>query len=123
MRLSPKLCNVQYCCIAELSEKAFQLYLFTVFQTTHTSCYNMDNTTLHLAHNGFENNAKVAFSELRKDQTFSDVQLVCDDDSGVAVVTSAHKVILAASSPFFNSVLRGLDHPKPLLYLKGIPQK
>ena len=52
----------------------------------------MDNTALHLAHNNFENNAKVAFSELRRDEAFSDVQLVCDDDSGVAVVTMAHKV-------------------------------
>jgi len=86
-------------------------------------CLNMDTTALHLAHNNFENNAKAAFSELRRDEAFSDVQLVCDDDAGVAVVTSAHKVILAASSPFFNSVLRGLTHPKPLLYLKGVPQK
>jgi len=86
-------------------------------------CLNMDTTALHLAHNNFENNARVAFSELRRDEAFSDVKLVCDDDSGLAVVTSAHKVILAASSPFFNSVLRGLAHPQPLLYLKGVPQK
>ena len=94
-----------------------------MFQTTHTSSYNMDNTALHLAHNSFENNAKVAFSELRKDQTFSDVQLVCDNHLGIAVVTSAHKVVLAASSSFFDSVLRSLAHPKPLVYLRGIPQK
>lgn len=89
----------------------------------HQSGFNMDSAVLHLAHNGFEKNAKVTFSELRKDPSFSDVQLVCDDDCGVAVVSSAHKVILAASSPFFNSLLRGTAHPKPLLYLKGIPQK
>ena len=83
----------------------------------------MNNPVLCLAHNDFEKNSKVAFSELRKDQAFSDVQLACDDECGVAVVISAHKVILAASSPFFNSLLRGTAHPKPLLYLKGIPQK
>jgi len=87
------------------------------------SYLDMDNPALHLAHNNFENNARAAFSELRRDEAFSDVQLVCDDDAGVAVVTTAHKVILAASSPFFNHVLRGLPHHKPLLYLKGIPQK
>ena len=68
--------------------------MYAVFQTTHMPCLNMDTTALHLAHNNFENNTKVAFSELRRDEAFSDVQLVCDDDAGVAVVTSAHKVIL-----------------------------
>ena len=83
----------------------------------------MDNPVLSLAHNNFEKNVKVAYSELRKDGTFSDVQLACDDDCGVAVMIPAHKVILAASSPFFNNVLRALPHPKPLLYLKGIPKR
>ena len=113
------MCNILV--LLKYFETAFQLH--AVFQTTHTSSYNMDNTALHLAHNSFENNAKVAFSELRKDQTFSDVQLVCDNHLGIAVVTSAHKVVLAASSSFFDSVLRSLAHPKPLVYLRGIPQK
>ena len=72
------------------------------------SCLNMDTTALHLAHNNFENNARVAFSELRRDKAFSDVKLVCVDDSGLAVVTSAHKVILAAFSLFL-SVRRGSE--------------
>ena len=67
-------------------------HLHAVFQTTHMSYLDMDNPALHLAHNNFENNARAAFSELRRDEAFSDVQLVCDDDSGVAVVTTAHKV-------------------------------
>ena len=97
---------------------------YIMFQTTLASFHlGMDSSALHLAHNEFETKTKVAFSELRKDQTFTDVQLVCEEDSGGTAVTSAHKAILAASSPFFNNVLRGLTHPKPLLYLKDIPKK
>jgi len=83
----------------------------------------MESALLHLAHNNFENNVKGILSELRRDQTFSDIQLVCDDDQGDAVVLPAHKVILAGSSPFFSNLLRGLSHPQLALYLKGIPLK
>jgi len=83
----------------------------------------MESVLLHLAHNNFENNLKGILSELRRDQTFSDIQLVCDDDQGDAVVLPAHKVILAGSSPFFSNLLRGLSHPQLALYLKGIPLK
>jgi len=83
----------------------------------------MDSALLHLAHNNFENNVKGILSELRRDRTFSDIQLVCDDDQGDAVVLPAHKVILAGSSPFFSNLLRGLSHPQLALYLKGVPQK
>jgi len=83
----------------------------------------MESALLHLAHNNFENNVKGILSELRRDQTFSDIQLVCDDDQGDAVVLHAHKVILAGSSPFFSNLLRGLSHPQLALYLRGIPLK
>ena len=32
----------------------------------------------------------------------------------------AHKVILAASSPFFQTLLRRSRHPHPLIYMKGV---
>ena len=83
----------------------------------------MDSALLHLAHNNFENNVKGILSELRRDRTFSDIQLVCDDDQGDVVVLPAHKVILAGSSQFFSNLLRGLSHPQLTLYLKGVPQK
>ena len=83
----------------------------------------MDSAVLHLAHNNFENNVKGILSELRRDRTFSDIQLVCDDDQGDVVVLPAHKVILAGSSPFFSKLLRGLSHPQLTVYLKGIAQK
>ena len=32
----------------------------------------------------------------------------------------AHRVILAASSPFFKKVLKKVSHNHPLIYLKGV---
>ena len=45
-----------------------------------------------------------------------DLTLVCED--GVKV--GAHKVVLAASSPFFRSLLKDASHPNPLVYLRGL---
>ena len=68
--------------------------------------------------NSFESNISSSFQELREDSEFFDVTLCCDN--GVDIV-QAHKVILAACSPFFRKIL---SHQKsqqnPLLYLKGI---
>jgi len=65
--------------------------------------------------NDFENNISSAFKELRDDKDFFDVTLACDDEQ-----IHAHKVILAACSPFFRNVLRRNPHQNPLLYLKGV---
>ena len=68
--------------------------------------------------NSFESNISSSFQELREDSEFFDVTLCCDN--GIDIV-QAHKVILAACSPFFRKIL---SHQKsqqnPLLYLKGI---
>jgi len=47
---------------------------------------------------------------------FSDVTLACEDGEQV----EAHKVILAASSPFFQQLLRRNKHPHPLIYMRGV---
>ena len=44
--------------------------MYAVFQITYISCYNMDNTALHLAHNNFEKNAKNGFSECVQNASF-----------------------------------------------------
>ena len=51
---------------------------------------------LCLQWNDFKDNVNSAFVNLREDKDFSDVTLACEDGQQV----EAHKVILAASSPF-----------------------
>ena len=60
-------------------------------------------------------NASEAFSSLRNDEFFSDVTLACQDQQ-----FKAHKVVLAACSPFFKQVLKIHQHPNPLIFLKGV---
>ena len=69
-----------------------------------------------LAWQDFQENAKITFENLRKDKNFTDVTLVSEDGQQV----EAHKMILAASSPFFQQVLERHKHPCPLLYMKGL---
>ena len=63
-------------------------------------------------------NASEAFSSLRNDEFFSDVTLACQDQQ-----FKAHKVVLAACSPFFEQVLKNHQHPNPLIFLKGVEVK
>ena len=68
----------------------------------------------------FTNNMASTFRSLRGDNDFTDVTLVCED----GLVVEAHKVILAASSPFFLNVLKMTKHhPHPLIYLKGVKMR
>jgi len=64
----------------------------------------------------FQGNVNTAFGILRDDRDFSDVTLACEDGHQV----EAHKVILAASSPFFQNMLRKNKHPHPLIYMRGV---
>jgi len=66
--------------------------------------------------NEFQNITESAFRTLRKKTDFSDVTLACEDGDQV----EAHKVILAASSPFFQNLLRRNKHPHPLIYMRGV---
>ena len=70
---------------------------------------------LCLQWNDFKANVNSAFGRLRDDKEFTDVTLACEDGQQV----EAHKVILAASSPFFEKILQRNKHPHPLIYLKG----
>ena len=72
--------------------------------------------TCSLKWNDFRDNVSTAFGSLRDNADFSDVTLACEDGQQAL----AHKVILAASSPFFRSLLIQNKHSHPLIYMKGI---
>ena len=57
-----------------------------------------------------------AFGNLRGSNDFSDVTLACEDGQEFEV----HKVILAASSPFFQRLLERNTHPHPLIFMRGL---
>ena len=69
--------------------------------------------------NNFKESINSAFESLRNDKEFTDVTLACEDGQQM----EAHKVILAASSPFFQKVLQKSKHPHPLIYLRGFQSK
>ena len=66
--------------------------------------------------NDFQENLNSAFGSLREDKDFTDVTLACEDGSQV----EAHKVILAASSPFFRDILNKNKHSHPLIFMRGL---
>ena len=71
---------------------------------------------LCLQWNDFQENVKSAFSNLRGVTDFVDVILACEDGHQI----EAHKVILAASSPFFETILKKNKHSHPLIFMRGM---
>ena len=71
---------------------------------------------LCLQWNDFQENVKVALVNLRSDKSFTDVTLACEDGQQL----EAHRVILAASSPFFQKLLQNTKHPNPLICMRGV---
>ena len=63
-------------------------------------------------------NISLDFSSLRKDKHFNDVTLACENRQ-----FQAHKVVLSASSTFFEQILKSHKHPSPLVYLKDVEAK
>ena len=69
---------------------------------------------LCLQWNDFQENIRTAFRDLREDKNFTDVTLACEDGRKV----EAHKVILVASSPFFQRLLDA-KNKQALVYMRG----
>ena len=70
---------------------------------------------LCLQWNDFKDDVSSTFGSLREDNDFADVTLACEDGKQI----EANKVILAASSPFFQRLLKRNKHPHPLIYMRG----
>ena len=66
--------------------------------------------------NDFKENIISAFGDLRQDKEFTDVTLACEDGQQVEV----HKVVIVASSPFFQNILKRNKHPHPLIFMRGV---
>ena len=66
----------------------------------------------------FAANLSSALYNLRGDENFTDLTLVCADQQ-----VEVHKVVLASSSKFFWRVLKNIKHSHPLIYLRGIKFK
>ena len=97
----------------------FQKFKRNIFNwpSLHLTLDNMfSSEKLCLKWNDFQDNVQAAFSSLRNDSELTDVTLACEDGQQV----EAHKVILAASSPFFHEVLKKNKHPHPLVFMRGV---
>ena len=66
--------------------------------------------------NGFHVGVANSFRKLRSAEDFYDVSLVSGDQQQV----SAHKIVLAAASGYFENILKKNQHSHPLLCLEGI---
>ena len=69
--------------------------------------------------NDFHQNIVSACQDLRKELDFSNVTLVCEDNHQI----EAHRVILSACSPFFQTILEKNKHSHPMIYMKGFKAK
>ena len=67
----------------------------------------------------FQETVSESFNNLRKDQDFCDVTLVCDDNQQI----KAHKVVLSSSSFLLKNVLKTVTHTHPLLYFWDIKER
>ena len=73
------------------------------------------NEKLCLKWNDFQINISSFYQDLRDDQDFTDVTLVCGDNHRI----EAHKVILASASKVFKNILTGNKHPHPMIFMRG----
>ena len=74
---------------------------------------------VNLMWNSFQENISTTYKELREETAFTDVTLACDGPQSFKV----HRLILSASSPVFNVLLRKHTSSHALIYLRGILEK
>ena len=65
---------------------------------------------------GFYENISNTFNILKGTPDFTDVTLVCNDNTRI----EAHRVILSSGSTLFSSLLKGPQNAHPLIFLRGV---
>ena len=73
----------------------------------------------YLKWDSFLENLTRSFEDQTHNQDFSDVTLVCEDNQQIM----AHSVILSASSPILQQMLKSFNHSHPLLYFWDIKHR
>ena len=77
-----------------------------------------DEAHFRLKSDDFPTRINLSFAEMRENSQLLDVTLCCDNGNDTI---SAHKLVLAACSPFFRRILSLVKNQQyPFLYLKGI---
>ena len=79
----------------------------------------MSQETFSLNWKTHEAHIKKTFQNLLNEHVFSDVTLVCDDQTQL----QAHKIVLSACSPVLKKILLNNPHQHPLIYLRGVKQQ
>ena len=67
----------------------------------------------------FQENLSQSINELRQEQDFCDVTLVCEDNQQI----KAHKAILSAFSYLLKNILKTITHSHPLLYFWDVKER
>ena len=86
-----------------------------VQSTAKSQVLNMSEK-FSLKWNDFNSNASKSFRVFRKEEYLHDVTLVSDDQHQ----TTAHKLVLSASSDYFKSIFKNNKHQNHFLCLEGI---
>ena len=76
----------------------------------------MAQEKFNLQWNDFSAHITSSFQEMIEDKDFNDVTLVSEDEQYV----SAHRVLIAASSSVFKSMMVKMKGKHPMLFLKGV---
>jgi hypothetical protein len=79
----------------------------------------MSQETFSLNWKTYEAHIQKSFQNLLNEHVFSDVTLVCDDQTQL----QAHKIVLSACSPVLRKILLNNPHQHPLIYLRGVKQQ
>ena len=103
--------NSVYFTLLKFCNRLTALHMDLLHQLLAILFSNKMSEKIWLKWKDFKENIKSAFGNLREENNFSDVTLVCEDGQKV----EAHKVILAASSPFFQMLLETVKHTTYLL--------